>query len=113
MRWIDANPDQLTGKIIAMPQREDIQLPVNEQQIVDLSNTDRDWAQLKRRDEIRVCVAQPEFIKQPGQTIQDAVQIHKNERNNKESSFFVSVQVPPDQKHRNNQSIGKPPEQNG
>ena len=36
VRWIDANPDGLTGKIIAMPTREDIQLPVNEQQIVEL-----------------------------------------------------------------------------
>ncbi len=36
VRWIDASPDQLSGKIIAMPQREDIQLPVNEQQIVEL-----------------------------------------------------------------------------
>ncbi|MGI4831487.1 MAG: 30S ribosomal protein S4 [Janthinobacterium lividum] len=36
VRWIDANPDQLSGKVIAMPQREDIQLPVNEQQIVEL-----------------------------------------------------------------------------
>lgn len=36
VRWIDANPDQLSGKIVALPQREDIQLPVNEQQIVEL-----------------------------------------------------------------------------
>ena len=36
VRWIDANPDQLSGKLIALPQREDIQLPVNEQQIVEL-----------------------------------------------------------------------------
>ena len=36
VRWMDANPDQLSGKVIAMPQREDIQLPVNEQQIVEL-----------------------------------------------------------------------------
>ena len=36
VRWIDANPEQLSGKVIALPQREDIQLPVNEQQIVEL-----------------------------------------------------------------------------
>ena len=36
VRWIDANPDGLSGKLIALPQREDIQLPVNEQQIVEL-----------------------------------------------------------------------------
>ncbi len=36
VRWLDANPDQLSGKLIALPQREDIQLPVNEQQIVEL-----------------------------------------------------------------------------
>ena len=36
VRWIDANPDGLAGKVIALPQREDIQLPVNEQQIVEL-----------------------------------------------------------------------------
>ncbi len=36
VRWIDANPEQLSGKLIALPQREDIQLPVNEQQIVEL-----------------------------------------------------------------------------
>ncbi len=34
--WIDAQPDALTGKIISLPRREDIQLPVNEQQIVEL-----------------------------------------------------------------------------
>ena len=36
VRWIDASPEQLSGRLIAMPQREDIQLPVNEQQIVEL-----------------------------------------------------------------------------
>ena len=36
VRWIDANPAGLSGKIVAMPQRSDIQLPVNEQQIVEL-----------------------------------------------------------------------------
>jgi small subunit ribosomal protein S4 len=34
--WIDAQPDAMTGKIISLPRREDIQLPVNEQQIVEL-----------------------------------------------------------------------------
>ena len=34
--WIDAQPDNLSGKIIALPKREDIHLPVNEQQIVEL-----------------------------------------------------------------------------
>ena len=34
--WIDANRENLSGKIIALPKREDIQLPVNEQQIVEL-----------------------------------------------------------------------------
>src|SRR6202161_2351403 len=34
--WIDAQPDNLTGKIVSMPKREEIQLPVNEQQIVEL-----------------------------------------------------------------------------
>ena len=34
--WIDINRDTLSGKIIALPKREDIQLPVNEQLIVEL-----------------------------------------------------------------------------
>ena len=34
--WIEVAADSLSGKIIAMPKREDIQLPVNEQQIVEL-----------------------------------------------------------------------------
>lgn len=34
--WIDINRDELTGKIVALPRREDIQLPVNEQLIVEL-----------------------------------------------------------------------------
>ncbi len=34
--WISAQPDLLSGKIISLPRREDIQLPVNEQQIVEL-----------------------------------------------------------------------------
>ena len=34
--WIDINRDALSGKIVALPQRADIQLPVNEQLIVEL-----------------------------------------------------------------------------
>lgn len=34
--WIDINRDELSGKIVALPRREDIQLPVNEQLIVEL-----------------------------------------------------------------------------
>jgi small subunit ribosomal protein S4 len=34
--WIDIAADNLSGKIIATPKREDIQIPVNEQQIVEL-----------------------------------------------------------------------------
>jgi small subunit ribosomal protein S4 len=34
--WIDINRDNLSGKIIALPKREDISLPVNEQLIVEL-----------------------------------------------------------------------------
>ena len=34
--WISAQPELLSGKIISLPRREDIQLPVNEQQIVEL-----------------------------------------------------------------------------
>ncbi len=34
--WIDINRDNLSGKIIALPKREDINLPVNEQLIVEL-----------------------------------------------------------------------------
>src|ERR1700744_5213314 len=34
--WIDANPEGLSGKIISLPKREEIHLPVNEQQIVEL-----------------------------------------------------------------------------
>jgi small subunit ribosomal protein S4 len=36
VNWIDAQPDNLSGKIIALPKREDINLPVNEQLIVEL-----------------------------------------------------------------------------
>lgn len=34
--WLDINRDNLSGKILALPKREDIQLPVNEQLIVEL-----------------------------------------------------------------------------
>ncbi len=34
--WIDINRDNLSGKIVALPKREDINLPVNEQLIVEL-----------------------------------------------------------------------------
>jgi small subunit ribosomal protein S4 len=34
--WIDLNKETLTGKLVALPRREDIQLPVNEQLIVEL-----------------------------------------------------------------------------
>ena len=34
--WIDINRDNFSGKIIALPKREDVNLPVNEQLIVEL-----------------------------------------------------------------------------
>ena len=34
--WLDTQPETLSGKIISLPRREDIQLPVNEQLIVEL-----------------------------------------------------------------------------
>ena len=34
--WLSINPAELSGKIVALPRREDIQLPVNEQLIVEL-----------------------------------------------------------------------------
>ena len=36
VQWIDANRENLSGKIIALPKREDVNLPVNEQLIVEL-----------------------------------------------------------------------------
>jgi small subunit ribosomal protein S4 len=36
VQWLDIASDNLSGKVIAMPKREDIQIPVNEQQIVEL-----------------------------------------------------------------------------
>ncbi len=34
--WLDINRDNYSGKVIAMPRREDVNLPVNEQLIVEL-----------------------------------------------------------------------------
>jgi len=34
--WLDINRENLSGKVIALPKREDINLPVNEQLIVEL-----------------------------------------------------------------------------
>src|ERR1700744_1516384 len=34
--WIDDSPDNLAGKIVSLPKREEIHLPVNEQQSVEL-----------------------------------------------------------------------------
>jgi small subunit ribosomal protein S4 len=34
--WLEINAAELSGKILALPKREDIQLPVNEQLIVEL-----------------------------------------------------------------------------
>ena len=34
--WLEVNRDDFSGKVIALPKREDIQLPVNEQLIVEL-----------------------------------------------------------------------------
>jgi len=34
--WLEVNRDNLSGRITAMPKRDDIQLPVNEQLIVEL-----------------------------------------------------------------------------
>ena len=36
VNWIDSQPENLSGKIIALPKREDINLPINEQLIVEL-----------------------------------------------------------------------------
>ncbi|HTV09467.1 MAG TPA: 30S ribosomal protein S4 [Candidatus Aquilonibacter sp.] len=36
VHWIDAQPDNLSGKIVALPKREDINMPINEQLIVEL-----------------------------------------------------------------------------
>ncbi len=34
--WLDINRDNLSGKLLALPKREDVNLPVNEQLIVEL-----------------------------------------------------------------------------
>ncbi len=34
--WLDVNRDNLSGKVLALPKREDVNLPVNEQLIVEL-----------------------------------------------------------------------------
>jgi len=34
--WLEVNRDSYTGKVLSLPRREDIQLPVNEQLIVEL-----------------------------------------------------------------------------
>ena len=34
--WLDIDRDNYKGRIVALPKREDIQLPVNEQLIVEL-----------------------------------------------------------------------------
>ena len=34
--WLEINRDTFTGRVLALPKREDINLPVNEQLIVEL-----------------------------------------------------------------------------
>ncbi len=36
VQWIQMAADNLSGKVIALPKREDVNLPVNEQLIVEL-----------------------------------------------------------------------------
>lgn len=36
--WLDLDKDNLVGKVIAMPTREDIDMPINEQLIIELYN---------------------------------------------------------------------------
>src|SRR6185437_12230723 len=36
VQWLEINRDNLSGKVLALPKREDINLPVNEQLIVEL-----------------------------------------------------------------------------
>ena len=36
VQWLDINRDTFTGKLVALPRREDVNLPVNEQLIVEL-----------------------------------------------------------------------------
>ena len=41
VQWLDINRDNLSGKVIALPKREDVNLPVNEQLIVELTASNR------------------------------------------------------------------------
>ena len=34
--WIEVDPDKFVGKVVADPKREELTLPINEQQIVEL-----------------------------------------------------------------------------
>ena len=36
VQWLDINREGLSGKVLALPKREDVNLPVNEQLIVEL-----------------------------------------------------------------------------
>ena len=36
VQWLDVNRDNLSGKVLALPKRDDVNLPVNEQLIVEL-----------------------------------------------------------------------------
>ena len=36
VQWLDINRDNLSGRVVALPKREDVNLPVNEQLIVEL-----------------------------------------------------------------------------
>ena len=36
VQWLDINRDNLSGKVLSLPKREDVNLPVNEQLIVEL-----------------------------------------------------------------------------
>ena len=36
VQWLDINRENLSGKVLALPKREDVNLPVNEQLIVEL-----------------------------------------------------------------------------
>ena len=35
-QWLDIDRDNFSGKVLALPKREDVNLPVNEQLIVEL-----------------------------------------------------------------------------
>jgi small subunit ribosomal protein S4 len=36
VQWLDINRENLSGKVLALPTRADVNLPVNEQLIVEL-----------------------------------------------------------------------------